>query len=157
MCSRNRCGEKGEIVKMDRIGGRAIVLGEVRKNWHFTGSMTSIRKPITFLAVAQIGTLVYACLISGMTVKIAETIFSKPGFWGDFVHRYFRSAYVMSHCGWMLLVLPVIWFFAVEKYNRTQRDSYEGNLCIYWSGIGLLVLGAWLSVFFTMRLYLSLS
>ena len=131
----------------DRIEGSAFVLGEVRKNCHHSSWMPSIRKPITFLAVAQIGGLVYSCLLAGFIVKLTEDLFPPGSF------SYFSRFYIMSHCGWMLLAVPVAWFFAAVKYNEIQRDFFRGNLWIYLSGGGLFVLIIGLSAWFTIAIF----
>ena len=110
--------------------------------------MPSIRKPITFLAFAQIGGLVYSCLLAGLIVKISDDYFAAGA------RAIFPKAYVMSHCGWLLLAVPVIWFFGAVKFNEIQGDCFRGNLWIYFSGGAMLVLIVWLSLSFTIGLFL---
>lgn len=134
MCSRNRRRAKDGIEKSGTIQEHRIVLYWIRINWHDPACMTSIRKPITFLAIAQIGALIYSCLVAGLIVKISEDFFGSGALY------LFRKAFVMSHYGWLLLVVPLAWFFAAVKYNETQRDFLRGNLWIYLSGVGLFAL-----------------
>ncbi len=109
------------------------------------------QKPITFLAIAQTGALVIACLVSAMVYRLQSVILS------TWVPERFptRTAYLMSHWGWLLLILPLVWLIAAMKFNRFQGDSLRGNLVIYCSGA--LLAGGYLFMAYSYAAALFLS
>ena len=103
------------------------------------------RKPITFLAVGQIGAIVYAVLTAGVTFKICKTM------WGEkIISQMHQNAYLMSHFGWILLVIPLAWFFIVTKDGTKEPSSLGRNIGIYVSGAALFLGGLYLVGFFTL-------
>ena len=112
----------------------------------------SIRLPITFLAVAQIGATIYTCLTAAMVLKVGRTFVPQ-----GFAAPHLRSAYLTSHWGWLLLVLPVAWFLLAAHYIRDQRESPQATVLAYASGALLFLLIICLAVFQTLAFFHAIS
>ncbi len=106
------------------------------------------RKPIAFLAVAQIGALVYSTLVAGLVFRLTRDIFGI-----EIRHSIQRNSYLMSHWGWVLLLVPVLWFFLAVRRPTDDRDSLHANLRIYASGAALFLLICVLAIYYTLNFF----
>lgn len=111
----------------------------------------SFRHPITFLAIAQVGGLVYVCLAAAAFYKVGITVFPEHPefrFSGDM-----RTALAMSHWGWLLMAIPLAWLLAAFKFQDFDGDSVRGNTLIYVSGAILMIIVGLTALGFTTMIY----